>query len=112
MNYLYVCLALGVIWAVTFSLRGVPFLFINKLEDNAQINFLRLALPGGVMLILVGYTCTDLPAPTLDFISLQLWGPYLLGVAITAGLHWRFHNPTLSIVAGIFTYGLSGYLLG
>ncbi|AUG79990.1 branched-chain amino acid ABC transporter [Kitasatospora sp. MMS16-BH015] len=102
----YLLAGLGVMFAVTFTLRAAPFALLGRLRASALVAFLATTMPTGVMVILTVYTLRD-----LDLTAHPYGLPTLLGVAATAGLHlWR-HNSLLSIFAGTAVFMLAERLL-
>lgn len=95
----YILAALVVILIVTFALRALPFLLIDRLRESRAILFLGTQLPVGIMVILVVYTLreTDLGNPPYGL-------PELAALALTIALHvWR-RSALLSIGGGTLAY--------
>ncbi|KWZ74192.1 MAG: AzlD domain-containing protein [Winkia neuii] len=103
MNYGYVAAALVVIFAVTYALRGVPFVALSKVRDSELMRVVAQTMPLGVMVILVTFTVADVRLSVL-----ASWVPALVGIVVTAVVHWRWANALVSIVAGVGVYWLLG----
>ena len=87
------------IFLVTVLLRALPFAVLSKLRGSAVVAWLGLAMPVGVMTVLVIYSLHSTGSAD-GFI------PVLLGVAFTVALHlWR-RNATLSILLGTAFYAV------
>lgn len=95
----------GMVWAVlipvaivTFALRAIPFAFKRLLRDSPLLDFLGVAMPVGVMTVLVVYSisgASEAPGGVLAA---------LIAAALTLGLHaWR-RSMALSILAGTACY--------
>lgn len=94
-EWLYIGLAVLISAAITWSLRALPFLLLNRLEDSELLPYLSAHMPVGIMTILVFYTLrhTEL-APTPQTLAV------VVGLAVTAVLHgWR-RNAVLSVFSG------------
>ena len=88
-----------VIAAVTYLLRGIPFLVLSRLRDSPVVAHLGRTMPLGVMVVLVVYALPD-----IDFTRAPFGLPELAALAVTIGLHlWR-RNVALSLLAGTGTY--------
>lgn len=89
---------LGMIFAVTVALRALPFAALRFFRDSALVEWLGLAMPVGVMTILVAYTVYE---------GGEAPGGYpmvLLALAVTVALHvWR-RSATFSILLGTIFY--------
>lgn len=84
---------------VTMLLRGLPFLALSKLRGSAVVTWLGLAMPVGVMLVLVVYSLHTTG-------SRDGFAPVLLGLIFTVVLHlWR-RNASLSILLGTAFYAV------
>ncbi|MFF4604413.1 branched-chain amino acid transporter permease [Streptomyces sp. NPDC001339] len=92
---LYILSAILVITGVTFALRGLLFVALRRVADSDIMRYFGVAMPGGVMLILVFYTVSS-----TDFSHSPYGLPTLAGIAATSAVyHWR-RNPLLAIVVG------------
>ncbi|OIR43682.1 AzlD domain-containing protein [Corynebacterium sp. NML130628] len=93
---------LPMVWAVivpvgvvTVLLRSLPFALRGWLDGSPLLDFLRIYMPVGVMIVLVLYTFTSSDQP--------VWVGVLVGL-VTLALHaWR-RSPALSILAGTGLY--------
>lgn len=88
------------ICVVTLLLRELPFSFIKALKGSQFIGLLGMTMPVGVMTVLVVYTVygqKEAPGGVLAA---------LIGVAITAGLHWWRKSSAFSIFGGTAAYVL------
>lgn len=102
MNGLPTGVDLPMVWAVilpiavvTVLLRALPFAFRGWLAGSPLLDFLRLYMPVGVMVVLVLYTFTSSDQP--------VWTGVLVGF-VTLVLHaWR-RSPALSILVGTGLY--------
>ncbi|WP_130864657.1 AzlD domain-containing protein [Acidipropionibacterium timonense] len=82
---------------ITFCLRYVPLLAVNRLRDQEWVKQLAGLMPGGIMLILVAYTLVE-PSRTGP-----LW-TWLVALAATAAVHlWR-RNALVTMLVGIAVY--------
>ncbi|MGD3108486.1 branched-chain amino acid transporter permease [Streptomyces sp. YGL11-2] len=99
--------AILVITGVTFALRGLLFVALRRVVDTDIMRYFGVAMPGGVMLILVFYTVSS-----TDFTQSPYGLPSLAGIAATSSVyHWR-RNPLLAIVAGTAMYLVLNRTLG
>lgn len=88
------------ICVVTLLLRELPFSFIKALKGSQFIGLLGMTMPVGVMTVLVVYTVYgQKEAPGGILVA-------LIGVAITAGLHWWRKSSAFSIFGGTAAYVL------
>lgn len=96
----YLLAALAVIFAVTFALRALPFVFLAPLRGSELLRYIGAHMPAGLMVILTVYALTGLES-----------GPGAItaaGIALTAtiGVHlWR-SQPLLSIIGGTVLYSV------
>lgn len=87
------------IFLVTVLLRALPFAVLSKLRGSAVVAWLGLAMPVGVMTVLVIYSLHSTG-------SSDGFMPVILGVLFTVALHlWR-RNATLSILLGTAFYAI------
>lgn len=98
-------LALLVIWAVTFFLRGFPFLALKTVKNSPTMNFLGKTMPLGVMIILLVFAISD-----PNFSSPKALAPSGLALLLTGVLHWKWANALISIGSGILSFALLSYL--
>jgi branched-subunit amino acid transport protein AzlD len=97
----YLLAAVLVSAAVTWGLRGLPFLFLSTVRSSAVLAAMGAGLPVGVMTILVLTTLGG--TAVLDPFEV---GPVLAGLAAVTGLHlWR-RNALVSIFGGTGVYVL------
>lgn len=95
----YILAALLVFFGVTFALRALPFLIVDRLRTSRAVEYLGAHLPVGIMLILVIYTLRETPLTAAPHGL-----PELCALAVTVGLHlWRGSH-ILSILAGTGAY--------
>ncbi len=91
-------LILGGICVVTVVLRALPFAAMKFFRESALVAWLGIAMPVGVMIVLVMYTLvgsTDKPGGV---------GAALIAVAFTVGLHLWKRSATWSILLGTALY--------
>ncbi len=95
----YVAAGIGIVAAITWTLRAAPFAMLAPLRENELLAYLEQRMPVGIMLILAAYTLREVH-PTM----LTTAGPAALALAVTVGLHlWR-GSATLSIFSGTAVY--------
>lgn len=103
----YLLAALLTTLGVTFALRAVPFLVVERLRESRIVGWLGARMPVGIMVILVVYTLRD-----TSFAVAPHGVPEAVALAVTVGLHlWR-RNALLSIVGGTLLYATLLALLG
>ncbi|ATZ06632.1 branched-chain amino acid transporter permease [Corynebacterium striatum] len=83
---------------VTVLLRQLPYSFIKALKGSQFIGLLGMTMPVGVMTVLVVYTVFGQKEAPGGILAA------LIGVAITAGLHWWRKDSALSIFGGTAAY--------
>ena len=91
---------IGVVAAVTWFIRGLPYLMFGgkkKIPDIAL--YLGSALPAAIMIILVVYCLRN-----IDYKTFPYGGAELLSVFVVTGLHIWKKNPFLSIFLGTACY--------
>lgn len=91
-------LILGGICVVTVVLRALPFAAMRFFRESALVAWLGIAMPVGVMIVLVMYTLvgsTDKPGGL---------GAALLAVVFTVALHLWKRSATWSILLGTALY--------
>ncbi|MBQ0038412.1 MAG: AzlD domain-containing protein [Clostridiales bacterium] len=81
--------------------RSLPFLVFRGKEVPRIIQYLGRVLPMAIMATLVIYCIKG-----ITFTSVVGWAPYLIGIAITAALHWWGKNALFSIAGGTIAYML------
>lgn len=87
------------VFLVTVLLRALPFAALNKLRGSAVVAWLGLAMPVGVMTVLVIYSIHSNG-------EAEGYVPVALGVLFTVVLHlWR-KSATLSILLGTAFYAV------
>lgn len=90
---------MAVIAIVTFALRAAPFLALRRVAAAPIVRYLGVAMPPGIMIILVVYSVSS-----VSFTTRPYGLPTLIAIAATASAHlWR-RNALLSIVAGTGVY--------
>lgn len=95
----YVLSALAVFLVVTFALRALPFLLVERLRDSRAVAYLGTHLPVGIMVILVVYTLRETDLGTVPYGAAEFGA-----LALTIGLHLRRRSALLSILAGTLSY--------
>ncbi|MER7399848.1 AzlD domain-containing protein [Streptomyces sp. NPDC000151] len=94
----YVVAAIAIMSAVTLALRAAPFVVFRNATGSPLLQYLRSALPPGIMVILVAYS-----VQSVDFTSPPYGAPALAGIAVCGAVyHWR-NSPLLAIVLGTAT---------
>ncbi|AMO89185.1 branched-chain amino acid ABC transporter permease [Corynebacterium sp. HMSC08C04] len=88
------------ICVVTLLLRELPFSFIKALKGSQFIGLLGMTMPVGVMTVLVVYTVYGQKEAPGGILAA------LIGVVITAGLHWWRKSSAFSIFGGTVAYVL------
>ena len=84
---------------LTFGLRALPFLLLNKRELPKRIEYLENVFPMAIMATLVVYCLKSVPESALQD-NLIL----LAGVLVTALIHIWKKSSILSITAGTVVY--------
>lgn len=95
----YAVLAIGIMAAVTISLRVLPFLAFSRQTTPAYISFLGKYLPYAVMGMLVVYCLKGTILTEMPFGI-----PELLSVGVVTALHIWKRNTLLSILCGTICY--------
>lgn len=96
----YIIAVLAIMFAVTFTLRALPFAILSKLRDSQFVNIMALWMPAGILglLAIVLFYSTAAAADTV------LW-KLLLAVTVTISSHLTLGRRTLiSIGLGTVTY--------
>lgn len=89
---------LGSIFLVTLALRGLPFVALRFFRESDLVAWLGLAMPVGVMTLLVVYTVSGQADAPGGFVAV------VIALAFTVALHlWR-RSATLSILLGTVLY--------
>lgn len=101
MNYHNIIIAIGIMTAITFAQKYLPFMALSGVANNRSVQYLGQKLPAGVMLILSLYTLKE-AANHGDVI----YTSSLLAAVATAGIHIWFRHALLSIFTGVIIYGL------
>lgn len=92
----------GLIAAMTFIFRYLPFAFNKFIDQNQTIQSIRKFLPASIMLLLILYTLKDVSLKTAPH------GLYeLSAILIVMFVHHQWRNALLSIGAGTAFYVLS-----
>jgi branched-subunit amino acid transport protein AzlD len=99
MNQNHALWALLIMGAITFALRGLPFVAARWLQSHPMIEQMGRFLPLAIMTLLLAHAIrvgsqSHSGAP---------W-PELMAVALTLGLQWRLKHPLLSLLAGTTLY--------
>lgn len=91
-------LILAGVGLVTLLLRALPFGAMRYFRESALVAWLGVAMPAGVMTVLVMYTLVSSTGNPGGI------GAALIAVVVTAALHlWR-RSATLSILLGTVVY--------
>ncbi|HEY4558726.1 MAG TPA: AzlD domain-containing protein [Enteractinococcus sp.] len=96
----YIIAVLAIMFAITFTLRALPFAILAKLRDSKFVNIMALWMPAGILglLAIVLFYSTASDANTV------LW-KLLIAVAVTIVSHLALGRRTLvSIGLGTITY--------
>ena len=101
MEYGYFLAVIGVMGAVTFGLRALPFLSAHWLRRSPVIQHLGRFLPMAIMALLLVHSASGAAREH----ETGPW-PELLAIALTCILQWRSRNALLSIVTGTAVYVL------
>jgi len=89
---------LGSIFLVTLALRGLPFTALRFFRESDLVAWLGLAMPVGVMTLLVVYTVSGQADAPGGFVAVAI------ALVFTVALHlWR-RSATLSILLGTVLY--------
>ncbi|MEA1915471.1 MAG: AzlD domain-containing protein [Campylobacterota bacterium] len=92
-------LAIFVMAGANYATRIFPFLFFSKKEPPYILQYIGDFFPPVIMTILVFYSLGS-----VDFTTAPYGSKEILGIFITALLHWRFNNYLVSIIAGTAFY--------
>lgn len=95
----HILLSILVPAVLTFGLRALPFLLLNKGELPKRIEYLGNVFPMAIMATLVVYCLKSVPASALQD-NLILFA----GVAVTAAVHIWKKSSILSITVGTVVY--------
>lgn len=95
----HILLSILVPAVLTFGLRALPFLLLNKRELPKRIEYLGNVFPMAIMATLVVYCLKSVPASVLQD-NLILFA----GVAVTAAVHIWKKSSILSITVGTVVY--------
>ena len=99
MRSIHILLSILVPAALTFGLRALPFLLLNKRVLPKRIEYLGNVFPMAIMATLVVYCLKSIPETA--------WQDNLIllaGVAVTAMVHLWKKSSILSITAGTVVY--------
>lgn len=94
----YILAAILVTAAVTWVLRGLPFVMLAPLRNSSLLHYIGEAMPVGVMFVLAAYTLRNTET------SLAAIGSVTIALAVTVGVHLWKGNSLLSIFAGTGVY--------
>src|SRR5699024_12586110 len=86
----YIIAVLAIMFAVTFTLRALPFAILSKLRDSKFVNIMALWMPAGIL----GLLAIALFYSTASAAGTVLW-ELLVAVAITIVSHLAFGRRTL-----------------
>ena len=97
----YVLLAILAMGAVTFAIRGLPFLGARWLKDSPLAKRIGLFLPPAIMALLTVHSVRELglQAP-------GMWLPAVVAIGVALMLQVYKRQPLLSIAAGTVLYML------
>ena len=99
MRSIHILLSILVPAALTFGLRALPFLLLNKRVRPKRIEYLGNVFPMAIMATLVVYCLKSIPETA--------WQDNLIllaGVAVTAIVHLWKKSSILSITVGTVVY--------
>ena len=99
MRPIHILLSILVPALLTFGLRALPFLLLNKRELPKRIEYLGNVFPMAIMATLVVYCLKSIPESALQD-NLML----LVGVAVTAIVNFWKKSSILSITVGTVVY--------
>jgi branched-subunit amino acid transport protein AzlD len=91
-------LILGGVCLVTVLLRALPFAAMRFFRDSALVGWLGVAMPTGVMIVLVMYTMADTTGSPGGV------GAALIALAVTVVVHLWKRSSTWSILLGTACY--------
>lgn len=96
----YIIAVLAIMFAITFTLRALPFAILAKLRDSKFVNIMALWMPAGIL----GLLAIVLFYSTASDPDTVLW-KLLVSVAVTIASHLALGRRTLiSIGLGTITY--------
>jgi branched-subunit amino acid transport protein AzlD len=96
----YLVAALGIAFAITFTLRAAPFAVLGQLRRSQAVRALSLWMPVGILAILTAVSLRG----TIAADPGAAWKA-LTAVAVTAGVHLAFGRRTiLSVGLGTLCY--------
>lgn len=101
MSDVYVLLAILAMGAVTFAIRGLPFLGARWLKDNPRVRRLGICLPPAIMALLTVHSVRDFAFAAPG----QFW-PAVVAIVVALGLQAYKRQPLLSISAATALYML------
>ncbi|MDF9827079.1 branched-subunit amino acid transport protein AzlD [Ereboglobus sp. PH5-5] len=99
LNMTQVIIATFVAAGVTLFTRLVPFLFFRNRPPSPGIAYLQRYIPPMTMVILVAYCLKD-----VEWHDIARAIPVVVGVVVTAALHFWKRNPLISIFTGTALY--------
>ncbi|WP_414121227.1 branched-chain amino acid transporter permease [Corynebacterium nuruki] len=91
-------LILGGVCLVTVLLRALPFAAMRFFRDSVLVGWLGVAMPTGVMIVLVMYTMSDTTGSPGGL------GAALIALAVTVVVHLWKRSSTWSILLGTACY--------
>lgn len=96
----YILAALGICFAITLSLRAVPFLVLSRLRESVFVRHMSMWMPAGILVILAA---TTFRSSAFDD-SFRLWEATAASV-VTVVVHLVCGRRTLlSVAAGTITF--------
>ncbi|MEY5027807.1 MAG: hypothetical protein RLZ63_122 [Pseudomonadota bacterium] len=99
MNQSHALWALLIMGAITFALRGLPFVAARWLQSHPLIERMGRFLPLAIMALLLAHAIRGASQSH----SGAPW-PELAAVVLTIALQWRLKHPLLSLLAGTALY--------
>lgn len=98
----YLLAVLGIGFAITLSLRAVPFIILEPLRQSGFVRAMSTWMPAGILGILAAMTFLDASFPVQSRLL-----PAAVAAAVTVGVHYLSKRRTLlSVGAGTLTYVL------
>lgn len=99
MNLNHALWTLLIMGAITFALRGLPFVAARWLQSHPLIERMGKFLPLAIMTLLLAHAVRG----GSQSHSGGPW-PEIAAIALTMGLQWRFKHPLISLLAGTAMY--------
>jgi branched-subunit amino acid transport protein AzlD len=95
----YLVAASLTMFAVTFTLRALPFAALRPLRDSALVAYLSRHMPAGIMVILAVYTLRGLSLGEAPH-----GAPEAIALIVTVALHLWKRSAVASIIGGTAVY--------